>query len=176
MPAGRLRGLCQAGLVALAVPEWVEPAEQQLVDCRRLVTGGGRFEAGVAAALGWVLGTGRSPITGADVPASAQTAEEEFFVAGKVELGESPLSAVIPAELAQGVGRTLAWLLGWEPRSPIDLPRRPVPTAEQLYEEAVTAEPWRYRLPEEQAAGRLAAQREAARLARLAALGDAPSR
>jgi hypothetical protein len=77
MPAGRLRELCQAGIVALIVPEWVAPAEQQLVDCRRLATSGGAFEAGVAAALRWVLGTGRSPLTGAELPASAQTAEEE---------------------------------------------------------------------------------------------------
>jgi hypothetical protein len=155
-------------------PEWVAPAEQQLLDCLRLAVGSGTFEAGVVAALGWVLGTGRRPLTDANVPASPQTAEEEFFVAGKVELGESPLSVVIPAELAQGVGRALAWLLGWEPRPPIDLPRRPVPTAKQLYDEAIAAEPWRYRLPEEQAAARLAARREAARLALLAARADAP--
>jgi hypothetical protein len=47
------------------------------------------------------------------------------------------------------------------------------PTAEQLFEEAVAVEPWRFRLPEERNAGWLAAQREAARLARLAAEADA---
>jgi hypothetical protein len=47
-----------------------------------------------------------------------------------------------------------------------------VPTAEQLYAEAVAAEPWRFDLPEEQAAARLAAHAEATRLARLAARAD----
>ena len=41
---------------------------------------------------------------------------------------------------------------GWQPQAPIDLPRRPVPTAELLYEEAVAAEPWRFQLPGGEAA------------------------
>jgi hypothetical protein len=57
------------------------------------------------------MAAGRSPPTGtARIP---KTAEGEFFVAGAVEFDESPLSAVVTAETAQGVGRTLSWLLGW---------------------------------------------------------------
>lgn len=82
------------------------------------------------------------------MPASAQAAEEEFFVAGAVEFGDSTLSAVVTAETVQGIGRTLSWLLGWQPQTPIDLPRRPAPTAEQLYDDAVAAQPRRFRLPE----------------------------
>lgn len=160
--------------MASAVPQWVVPAGQQLVDARLLAAdvADSRFEAGVAAALRWVLQGRRTPLTDRDLPATPQAAEEEFFVAGAVEFGDSPLSAVVTAETAQGVGRTLSWLLGWQPQPPIDLPRRPVPTAEELYAEAIAGEPWRFRLPEEQEAGRLAAQREAARLASLAARAD----
>jgi hypothetical protein len=63
--------------------------------------------------------------------------ESEFFVAGGVELGDSQLSAVVTTAAAQSVGRTLSWLLGWERQPPVELPRRPVPTAEQLYDQAV---------------------------------------
>jgi hypothetical protein len=153
------------------VPEWVAPGDQQVIDCFRLTANAhDAFRRGVADTLAWVLGMAPGPLTGVDV--SAQAAEEEFFVAGKVELGESPLSAVHPTATAQAIGRTLSWLLGWERRPPVDVPRRPVPSAEQLYEEAVEAAPWRYRLPEARAAGRLAAHREAIRLAQLAALAD----
>ena len=151
------------------------PAGQQLVDAELLATDvadSRAYEAGVAGALLWVLRGRHTPLTDRDVPATQQAVEEEFFVAGAVEFDDSPLSAVVPGEIAQGVGRTLCWLLGWQPEAPIDLPRRPVPTAEQLYAEAVAAEPWRFRLPEEQAVGRLAAEREANRLSRLVARAD----
>jgi len=167
--------LCQADPMALAVPGWVAPAGQQLVDAELLaadVADSRAYEAGVAATLRWVLRGRHTPLTDRDVPATQQAAEEEFFVAGAVEFGDSPLSAVVPGDTAQGVGRTLSWLLGWRPEAPIDLPRRPAPTAEQLYAEVLATEPWRFRLPEEQAAGRLAAEREAARLSRLAARAD----
>jgi hypothetical protein len=157
----------------VAVPGWVVPQGQEVIDCHRLtVNAGDPFRRGVSAALRWVLGVAPGPLTDASPRASAQMAEDEFFVAGKVELGDSPLSAIHPAATAQGIGRTLSWLLGWEHRPPIDLPRRPLPTADQLYAEVVAAEPWKYRLPEQQMAGRLAAQREAGRLTRLAALAD----
>lgn len=156
-----------------AVPAWVAPDAQQIADCAALAfTVPGPYEAGVREALRWATGAAPTPITGTDRAATAATAEEEFFVAGQVELGESALGATIPAATAQGVLRTLAWLLGWETDPPVDLPRRPVPTADQLYAEAVAAEPWRYRLPEEQAAGRLAAQLKATRHAELAARAD----
>ena len=161
--------------MAFPVPQWVVPADQQLVDAELLaadVARSGAYEAGVVAALRWMLRGQHSPLTDLDSPATQHAAEEEFFVAGAVEFGDSPLSALVTAETAQGVGRTLSWLLGWQPQAPIDLPRRPVPTAQQLYEEAVASEPWRFRLPEERAAARLAAQREAARLVRLAARAD----
>lgn len=157
----------------VAVPFRVAPTDQQVADCVALATAVRTpYEDGVLTALHWTTGVAPSPVTGMEQPATREAAEEEFFVAGQVEMGESPLSATIPAATAQGVLRTLAWLLGWETDPPVPLPRRPVPTAEQLYAEATAAEPWRYRLPEEQAAGRLDAQREAARLSRLAARAD----
>lgn len=159
--------------MALAVPAWVAPGDQQVADCRALASAvPGPYGQGIAATLRWVLGAAPSPIIGTDAPATAGAAEEEFFVAGAVELGESPLSVTVPADTAQAVRRTLAWLLGRTPESPIELPRRPAPAARQLYEEAIAEQPWRFRLPEEQAAGRIAAQQEAARLSRLAARAD----
>lgn len=124
------------------------------------------------AVLRWVVHAEHAPLTRTEQAATASLAEQEFQVAGEVELGRSPLSATVPRSAAQGVRLALAWLLGRQARPPIELPRRPLPTAEQLYDEAVAAEPARYRLPEEQAAGRLTAQREALRLARLAARAD----
>jgi hypothetical protein len=153
---------------------WVVLDEQRLRDCRRLVTAAEPFLTGVSAALGWVLDGGPAPLTPTGAVASRKAAEAEYFVAGKVELGESPLSAVVDPATTQGIARTLAWLLGWEREPPIEMPRRPVPTTDQLYAEAVAAESWRYELPEEQATGRLAAEREAARLARLVAEADRP--
>lgn len=162
-----------------AAPGWIRPPVEQVLDGYRLATayraGSGRddkFHAGVAAALGWVLGASSAPVTGDEVPATAEAAEVEFDAAGEVEVGLSPRGAVISADAAQGVRRTLAWLLGRDRRPPIDLPRRPIPTAEQLYEEALAAQPRRSWLPEERNAARLASVREAARLGRLAARAD----
>jgi hypothetical protein len=165
--------MCQAGIVALALPAWVAPGEQQVADCRALASAvPGPYGQGIAATLRWIVGAAPSPIVGTDTAATAEAAGEEFFVAGTVELGESPLSITVPADAAQAVRRTLAWLLCRTPDPPVELPRRPTPTARQLYEEAVAEQPWRFRLLEEQAAGRIAAQQEAARLARLAARAD----
>jgi hypothetical protein len=159
--------------VAHAVPTWVAPGAEQVADCGALAAVvQAQYEFGVVTALRWITGMGPSPMIGEPGAATRAAAEAEYFLAGQVEMGESPQSATIPTATAQGVLRTLAWVLGWEIDPPVDLPRRPVPTADQLYGEAVAAEPWRYHLPEEQAAGRLAAQRQAARLARLAARAD----
>jgi hypothetical protein len=89
----------------------------------------------------WIGGVGNSPLTSQPPPASRAAAEQEFHVAAEVEPEDSPLSAVIPTATAQGVRRTLAWLLGLDQHPPIELPRRPVPTARQLYDEAVAAQP-----------------------------------
>src|SRR5829696_6535914 len=166
-----------------AIPSWVVPADHQVADCHRLAAdrcdrlreagrGDGNYEAGVVAALGWVVGVGLSPITDVGLAASAGAAEAECLAAGEVESGTSPRGAVVPAEAAQGVGKTLGWLLGWDLRPPVPLPRRPAPSAEQLFEEALAAEPHRRWLPEERNAARLAALRESARLAELAELAD----
>lgn len=162
--------------MAHAVPSWVAPGDQQVADCGALASAvPGPYGQGIAATLRWVLGTAPSPVAGTDGAVTIEAAEEEFVLAGAVELGDSPLGATVPADTAQAVRRTLAWLLGRTPEPPVELPRRPAPTARQLYEEATAAQPWRFRLPEEQAAGRLAAQQEAARLARLAARADEPA-
>jgi hypothetical protein len=159
----------------MAVADWLVPTEQQLTDCRRLADSravNSPYDAGIMSTVRWISGVGNSPLTSQPPPASRAGAEQEFHVAAQVELEDSPLSAVIPTATAQGVRRTLAWLLGLDQHPPIELPRRPVPSARQLYEEAVAAEPWRYDLPEARAAAQLAAVREAARLAGLAARAD----
>jgi hypothetical protein len=144
------------------------------VDGYRLAASGrqSNFDLGIEAALGWVLGLNKAPITGDDALATPETVEIEFVAAGEVEVGLSPRGAVVAADTAQAVRRTLAWLLGRTPNPPIELPRRPVPTAEQLYEETLAAEPHRSWLPEERNAARLVAVREAVRLAQLAARAD----
>jgi hypothetical protein len=160
---------------AMAVADWLVPTEQQLTDCRRLAdsrVANSPYDAGVSSTVRWIGGVGNSPLTSRPPPASRAAAEQEFHVAAEVELEDSPASAVKPTATAQGVRRTLAWLLGLDQHPPIELPRRPVPSARQLYDEAVTAEPWRYDLPEARAAAQLAAAREAARLAELAARAD----
>ena len=157
--------------------------DQQVADCHRLAAdrcdrlraarrGEGNYEAGVVAALGWVVGVGHSPIANVRLAASPEAAKAEILAAGEVEFGTSPRGAVVPTEAAQGIGKTLAWLLGWESRPPVPLPRRPAPSAEQLFEEALAAEPHRRWLPEERNAARLAALRESARLAELAERAD----
>jgi transcriptional regulator with XRE-family HTH domain len=159
----------------MAVADWPVPTEQQLTDCRRLAASraaNSPYDAGVSSTLRWIGGVGNSPLTSQPPPASRVAAEQEFHVAADVELEDSPLSAVIPAATAQGVRRTLAWLLGLDHHPPIELPRRPVPAARQLYDEALAADPWRYDLPEARAAAQLAAVREAARLAEMAARAD----
>jgi len=159
----------------MAVADWPVPTEQQLTDCRRLAdsrAANSAYDAGVSSTVSWIGGAGNSPLTSQPPPASRAAAEQEFHVAAEVELEDSPLSAVISTATAQAVRRTLAWLLGLDEHPPIELPRRPVPTARQLYDEAVAAEPWRYDLPEARAAAQLAAAREAARLAELAARAD----
>lgn len=161
------------GAVAHAVPPWVAPGDQQVADCAALASAvPGPYGQGIAATVRWVVGAAPSPILGTHGAATAEAAEEAFLVAGAVELGDSPFSVTVPGDTAQAVRRTLAWLLGRTPQPPVELPRRPAPTARQLYEEAAAAQPWRFGLPEEQAAGRFTAQQEAARLARLATRAD----
>lgn len=156
------------------VPAWVMPDEPQVIDCGRLAAAvaSGEYEAGVAEAVAWVVGRSLAPIIGEELDPTPEAAEAEWFAAGEVELGRSPRGAVVPASTAQGVRRTLAWLLGRDPNPPIPLPRRPVPTAEELYAEALAAEPHRSWLPEDRQAARSTALREAARLAHLAARAD----
>lgn len=159
------------------LPAWVMPDLWQVIDCRNLaaaVTSRG-YEAGIVVAVDWTMGRSPTPITGEGSKSTRNTAEAEWFAAGEVELGRSPRGAVVPVATAQGVRRTLAWLLGREQRPPIPLPRRPVPTTEELYAEALAAEPHRSWLPEERQAARSTALREAARLAQLAARADSLS-
>jgi hypothetical protein len=164
-------------------PSWVMPEARQLADCfrlaaddsRRLRAGGladGNYEAGVASTVAWVLAVGPPPVTGQPAEPRRAAAEAEMAAAGEVELGRSPRGATVPADAAQGARRTLAWLLGLDPHPPVPLPRRPLPSAEQLYEEVIAAEPHRRWLPEDHTAARLAASREADRLARLATRAD----
>ena len=106
---------------AMAVADWSVPAEQQLTDCRRLAdsrAANSPYDAGVSSTVRWIGGVGTSPLTSQPPPASRAAAEQEFHLAGEVELEDSPLSAVIPTATAQGVGRTLAWLLGLHEHPP----------------------------------------------------------
>ena len=160
------------------IPAWVLPDERQVVDCGILAAAvtDREYEAGVAAVVDWTMGRSHSPITSDELDPAQDVAEAEWLAAGEVELGRSPRGAVVPVPTAQGARRTLAWLLGREQRPPIPLPRRPVPTPEELYAEALAAEPQRSWLPEERQAARSTALREAARLAQLAERADSLSR
>jgi hypothetical protein len=160
-----------------SIPAWVVPNGQEVIDCGQLAAavGDSEYETGVAAAIVWTTGRLRTPITGEERDPVRHVAEAEWFAAGEVELGRSPRGAMVPVPTAQGARRTLAWLLGREQRPPIPLPRHPVPTPEELYAEALAAEPHRSWLPEERQAARSSALREAARLAQLADRADSLS-
>ena len=174
----------KGGEVMMAVvPDWFAVGAQQVLDCSRLATddchrlraaGGssGNYEAGVASAIAWALGASPSLVSDHGGPVDRAAAEAEFFATGEVELGRSPRGATVPADAAQGMTRTLAWLLGLTAEPPVPIPRRPVPSAEELFAERIAAEPHRDWLPEDRNMAWVQALADASRLAALAARAD----
>ena len=156
----------------LTVPTWTVPTTPAVIDCHRLAhraaeTGGGWVARGRAAALDWALGVPGcvSPITQqATPPAGADVVREEWIAAADVLTPDEDLTA-----WAGGAADALGWLTGiGDPPVPLPL-RRPdgsLPTADQLYAERVR----HWWGPEQRAAARREASRDATRARTLAEL------
>jgi hypothetical protein len=174
------------------VPGWLVPSDTELRDChliawRALQETGGDRAGGIFAAVNWVTGGQRAPVTERTEPASKALAETEMWVAVGVRLGMPPAPDEwwVPFRVAPrppvtdnrvwaaAVADTLGWLLGRpDAPPPTPLPRRPVPTVEQLVQEARAARPYGNWGPEERHAARAKAEVDVARYRRLAAYAD----
>ena len=142
------------------------------------VGGGSAWSGGVAAAAGWAMGVGPAPVTRrTETPLTLALVIAERWaahVAGDEAVdrpeGRSsrPVAQAAVAELgvpwrdplpvtfahADGAWRALRWMTGVPGQEtpfavPLRHPDGTLMTAEDLYEQAVAAAPWRYRLPEE---------------------------
>jgi hypothetical protein len=164
---------------ALAVPEWVVPPHAEIADLmwvayRLHAERGTQWSSGVLTAAAWVRGGSPAPVTQrGEVPVTRELATAELWAAVvasergsaiprppveqtcadlRVSWREPP---EVDVDYAIGAWRTLRWLLGVaSQRVPIPVPvRNPdgtILTAEQLFEQVVAADPYRYRLPEQQ--------------------------
>lgn len=170
------------------IPAWVAPPARQVRDahCIARALAVRAVEARpVAASFDWVTGGQDSPITQrGDEPAAAVVRAEMMLADALTRggdlhpdwwdaLGVAQLPAVTrDGTWCAGVAAALAWLLGVTERPPVPLPRRlpdgTVPTADQLYAEALRS--GRLTGPEERNGARDRAEREAARFRRLAEL------
>ena len=180
-----------------AVPDWVVPPAQQVMDYFRIayaIFGKTRspLTGGHAAAMNWVVTGGQGgPVTErTEQPVTRNLADAEQTVAMTVAyemppmpesmwvaLGVEPRAAVTDdREWANGVRGALAWLLGQRPEPMLHLPRRlpdgSTPSAEQLYAEMLEARPYGYEFPEQRQAAWNEAGTAAARYRGLAALAD----
>lgn len=184
---------------AVFVP-WVVPSARQVSDLRWLagrawLEQGSPWVGGVIAAAGWVDDHryGPGPITGrTEKPVTRTLAEAECWAA--LAAGDEPGGASFPLEsvcaelgvdywppkfrnrvYVDGAWRTLRWLLGAEGQAaPLRLPVRDadgsVPTAEQLYAQAVERDPFLAGSPEQRQALRSRVDAEAHRSRALAEL------
>jgi len=183
------------GSVAV-VPEWVLPPAQQVMDYFRIayaIFGKTRspLTGGHAAAMNWVTGGQRGPVTGrTEQPVTRNLADAEQTVAMTVAyemppmpesmwvaLGVEPRAAATDdREWANGVNGALGWLLGRRSEPVLHLPRRlpdgSTPSADQLYAEMLGARPYGYEFPEQRQTARSEAETAAARYWGLAALAD----
>jgi hypothetical protein len=156
----------------LTVPPWTVPPARTVIDCHRLAhraaeTAGGWVARGRAAALDWALGVPAclSPVTKQDAPpADAAAVRDEWLAAASAE---DPRDDV--TDWFAGAADALGWLVGiGDPPVPLPL-RRPdgsLPTADELYAERVR-DWWG---PEQRAAARREAARDATRGQTLAGL------
>ncbi|PZS39948.1 MAG: hypothetical protein DLM62_05520 [Pseudonocardiales bacterium] len=149
------------------VPAWVVPSVVQVADLYLVAQyvahdlSQGCFRAGgMVAAVRWVTGGGRSPVTKTPgQPVTAAVADAERRVA--VEVLAAGADQEVPPRLWSEAGAdvTLSWLLGCSDRtgrsgSPLALPLRnadgSVATVDQLYDGMKVAAPQRYRTIAEQ--------------------------
>jgi hypothetical protein len=173
------------------VPSWVVPISTAVRDChliahRAFQESGSDRLGGIYAAANWVTGGQRAPVTEReDCPVSEALARGEMWAADSVSrtvllppqiwasLGVEPRAPLTEnREWSQGVARALGWLVGVHDRPPLLLPRRPVPTAEELYQEALAAKPHGFWLPEDHQRARVQAEKAAAQSRALAAYAD----
>ena len=178
-------------------PRWVTPTACEVVDlhvlaCLVHAAEQSATAAGMAAAVAWVGGGRRGPVTGRDEqPVSKALAQAEQWAAvaassaadglpppplesfcASLQVAYWPPGQVSP-QWAHGVRRALRWLTGAQEEPPLPVPMRSsdghVLRAEELFAQAA-AEQAAYWIPEDRAVARLQAERDAERSRQLAAL------
>lgn len=179
-------------------PSWAAVSPAQVEDAHWLAyadfaDSDSQWAAGIAATMAWVRGGRDAPITNrGERPVTRELATAEMWAAGSVRGGpaRTPLEAIcadlkvpfVPAVVsdplwADGAWRTLRWLTGTGGQAPpVELPVRSsagaVLPAAELAERAIAAAPHREWLPEDRAALRRSAERQATRSQELAARID----
>lgn len=182
-------------MVLAVIPTWAAPAAQAVRDAHRIAQALGVADAGahgvqaVAATIGWVTGSQPSPLSGREAgEVTSALARAEMMLGSAVALGSTELPPDVWAALdvaparsltahvgwAGGVCDALGWLLQVTDRAPVPVPvrgpdGRPA-GAEVLFEERMRRH--HRPEPEQRQAAWAAAQRDAARYARLAALAE----
>jgi hypothetical protein len=169
-----------------AVPPWAVPACAAVSDLHWLayadaVQDRSPLARGIVAALEWVRGERDGPLTGrSERPVTAASARAEMWATAEIIYPEAPLPArtladelgvahrrplPIAPHAAEGVRRTLRWLLGDVVEPPLDLPVRC--TEGELVDAAMAAAPHRIWGPEERHAARAEARAALERSRRL---------
>jgi len=176
-------------------PTWITPSCSELADLHVLAfreyrdTGSVKAEA-MGATAAWIRGGRNAPVTfREEQPVTKVFAKAEMWAAVHVDTGDVPLGSLcrdLGVSYAPAVVTNLVWSLGVEEvlrwltadplerrKPPIPLPRRnpdgSVATAEELYQQAMAAEPHRHWGPEERHALRNRTEVDAIRSERLAA-------
>jgi len=172
-----------------ALPGWVVPARSEVSDLEWLAyrlwqcDGAGEVAAGVNATAQWVAGggSGRSPATGVVAqPVTEEMARAEMDAALRAYHAASRATdREYLARWAVGIWRTLGWLLGLpDMHVPYVIPRRhPEPdwrtlSAQELYDQAMRADPQRYAGQAQRSALRQRCERDARCYAQVAVLID----
>jgi hypothetical protein len=180
-------------MATAVVPAWVVPSAREVADLHWLAWReaddvGSPRALGVEGVLSWLAGNAPAPVTArVGVPTTRPAAETELRAAGAAQAGVPAARALVAAELgvpewnpaprpaawSNAVYETLRWLLGHDgQRPPLPLPVRHADgstlSADEVYDQAMRADPTRFVLPEQRSALRVEATRTAARHRRLA--------
>lgn len=157
------------GTGSQGLPVWVAPPAHEVADLwwlahRDWTERRSPWTGGVIAAVEWVIGTGCGPVTAREErPVTRNLAIAEFCAAAVVIRGSGPLESECRrlgvtyreplrwgSDFAVGAWRTLGWLTDPKPTRccPLPVPLRnrdgSVPTADQLYDQAIAADPDSY--------------------------------
>jgi hypothetical protein len=173
------------------VPAWVVPNPTEVRDCHLIAHRAFRESrsdrmGGVYAAVNWVTGGQRAPVTEREEPPTVVLVRAEMWVALSIGDGLPPLTPRMWTDIGaepreartdnrlwcRGVDAVLGWLIGVQKDPPFALPRRPVPTVEELYQEALAAKPHGFWPPEDRQRVRFQAEKDAVRFRALAAYAD----